>query len=251
MNLADLLEFSIPIYRYESEDDGIELIGSAFGFRIENSRFLITAAHVVGTKPLTDFVYRAAGKFHRFFATKFEKRDIGGDKLCASTKSPALDIAVFELNEGDGQMLATEFRFSTQETMASSSPPSGTFCVAIGFPRGRNKWAKSTNTVPSTAFAFSFESIDPAASSLLGVTTATHILGKMDRLHGYKYPGATHSTTITHPDRMSGSPVFELIGGEDVDGFQTARLIGVATEYFESQCLICAAFIGQAVSMIR
>ncbi len=251
MNVADLLEFSIPIYRYESEDDGIELIASAFGFRMEDSRFLITAAHVVGAKPLTDFVYRAGGKFQRFCATMSEKRDIGGGKLCASTTSPSLDIAVFELNEGDGLKLATEFRFSTQDTLASSSPTPGTICVAIGFPRGRNKWAKSTNTVPSTAFAFAFESIDPAASSLLGVTRATHILGKMDRLHGYKYPGTTHSTTVTHPDRMSGSPVFELIGGNDVDGFQTARLLGVATEYFESQGLICSAFIGQAIAMIQ
>jgi hypothetical protein len=223
-----------------------DLIGSGTLLRVEQTKFLITAAHVIDCALNQALLVGNSSGF----------RQIGGfGKLTlpvsGSRQADRNDTAVIELDEDTASFIEdAKALLPIRCADANDSFSPGKPYAFFGYPWRKVRSVKSRTLFESRIYKFQSGSVAEIDYASLGLCPHKHIAVEFDLKR--VVDGNGRAIVAPNPEGMSGGPVWSFIP-VDLDGQKmwTRRLVGIAIEYRLKTRTFIGVRINAALECIR
>ena len=223
-----------------------ELIGTGTLLVVEQTRFLITAAHVIDIAANGTLLVGNQKGFRKIRGYGKATRPVSG-----SRRDDRIDTAVIKLTE-DTAAFIEELHVPLPVNYAdvNGSFHSGEPYEFSGYPWRKVHLEKTKGILETRPYAFRLESIPEADYAVLSITPHTHIAVKLDLKQVTDESGRT--VAAPNPEGMSGGPVWRYTPTDFGKRLiWTPTLAGIAIEYISKKQTLIGVRINAALEGIR
>lgn len=223
-----------------------DLVGSSTLIKVEQTRFLITAAHVIDSAMNNAMLVGSAKGFTQ----------IGGrGKLTlassGSRSSDRDDTSVIALDENTASFIEAAFvPLPIRYADVNDSFQHGKHYEFFGYPWRKVHAGGAGRILEPTLYKFKSGSIGENDYASLGLTTHKHIAVEFDLKQVTDETGRT--VAAPNPEGMSGGPVWSFVPVQlDGQKMWSRRLAGIAIEYRSTTRTLIGVRINAALECIR
>ena len=223
-----------------------ELIGTGTLLIVEQTRFLITAAHVTDIAVNGTLLVGNQKGFQKIRGYGKATQHVSG-----SRQDDRNDTAVIKLTEDTVAFIEELFvPLPVNYTDVNGSFHSGVPYEFSGYPWRKVQLEKTEAILEPRLYTFRVESIPETNYGVLGIAPHTHIAVKFDPKQVTDANGRT--VAAPNPEGMSGGPVWRFtptdLGGRLI---WTPSLAGIVIEYISSKQTLIGVRINAALEGIR